>query len=848
MLTIGRKASVKGSDRSSRMGCWALAAAAALTSASLLGEAVFAAPQGGKVTVGTGSIQTQGTATTIRASDGAVIQYSSFNLVNGESVRFIQPSATSAVLNRIVGATPTAAPAGTTIDGAITANGRVYFVNPSGVIFGPHAVINVASLYAAAGDITNANFKAGNNLFTIAKGTLVNQGTIQAGDTGQVNLLGYSVLNSGTIVAPRGVATMTSASGDVLISEVGGQIAVKVSKPAAAEAAGSTPDINNDPAGTQNNGTIKANGGMVKMIGAGDVYTLAVKNAGLVSAAVVTMDSGNRTAVVAGRISTNSQGASQAGGNVTVTGDRVVLNGATIDASGVTGGGNVKIGGDFHGGSTVPQSRRTGIMPGSTISVDGTGYLANGGTVVVWSTEYTYFNGRISARAVTGNGGFIEVSSRGTLVAPGAVDAGSQMGIVGAVLYDPQDIVIHGGNGSGTDGDANNATIATATPGSILFGTAPAGGTFDVWQSEIQGQSATANIVLQATKTITISAVDNVFAGGKVTLAAGRSLTMQTTGGNIDLVTNVGAGNLEFVTSGIGGITIQASMGGAVPGNVTLNKLTAGSGGILVSTDNGIITASQAITTTGSTSLQAAGAIAVNNSISATTSVSIASGTSGVGDLGFGAPVTVSAPSISLRAGSGAGAAAKVDTVTSGPTFAGLGGAGSPTTFSFRQDKSIGDAGAAGDIPAAARFGAAIPANYTIQSDGGSVTVATPANVAGSALALNGSTGVAINSNLNLASLAVTGNLTFGAATTAVTTTTTQQYNGTVALGNNTTLTGTTLTAGAVTGGGNDLTLNGGAGGVVTLASVSGVGTLTVTNSGGTTVNGTTGATTVTLT
>src|SRR5450759_4529713 len=122
MLIIGRKASVKGSDRSSRMGRWALAAAEALTSASMLGEAVFAAPQGGKVVAGTGSIQTQGTATTIRASNGAVIQYSSFNLTNGESVRFIQPGVTSVVLNRIVGATPTAVPARTTMDGMITAN------------------------------------------------------------------------------------------------------------------------------------------------------------------------------------------------------------------------------------------------------------------------------------------------------------------------------------------------------------------------------------------------------------------------------------------------------------------------------------------------------------------------------------------------------------------------------------------------------------------------------------------------------------------------------------------------------------------------------------------------------
>ena len=49
----------------------------------------------------------------------------------GETVQFIQPGVKSRVLNRISGESPSS------INGTIQANGIVYFVNPSGIVFGP---------------------------------------------------------------------------------------------------------------------------------------------------------------------------------------------------------------------------------------------------------------------------------------------------------------------------------------------------------------------------------------------------------------------------------------------------------------------------------------------------------------------------------------------------------------------------------------------------------------------------------------------------------------------------------------------------------------------------------------
>src|SRR5689334_110612 len=54
--------------------------------------------------------------TTITASNGAIINYQSFNIPQGQGVRFIQPDSSSRVLNRISGAAPSR------IDGSLTAN------------------------------------------------------------------------------------------------------------------------------------------------------------------------------------------------------------------------------------------------------------------------------------------------------------------------------------------------------------------------------------------------------------------------------------------------------------------------------------------------------------------------------------------------------------------------------------------------------------------------------------------------------------------------------------------------------------------------------------------------------
>ncbi|HTO58332.1 MAG TPA: filamentous hemagglutinin N-terminal domain-containing protein, partial [Pseudomonadales bacterium] len=70
--------------------------------------AADAGPNGGQVTAGTGTIEQAGSTTTIdQSSNKLAINWQSFDIGAGESVRFNQPSAQAIALNRILGQDPT---------------------------------------------------------------------------------------------------------------------------------------------------------------------------------------------------------------------------------------------------------------------------------------------------------------------------------------------------------------------------------------------------------------------------------------------------------------------------------------------------------------------------------------------------------------------------------------------------------------------------------------------------------------------------------------------------------------------------------------------------------------------
>jgi filamentous hemagglutinin family protein len=87
-----------------------------------------------------------------QATQKAIVDYSYFNIPEGGSVVFNQPNSNAAILNRITGADPSL------LNGTLTANGQVFFVNPAGVTFGANSVIRADVFMAAAGQMSNEDF------------------------------------------------------------------------------------------------------------------------------------------------------------------------------------------------------------------------------------------------------------------------------------------------------------------------------------------------------------------------------------------------------------------------------------------------------------------------------------------------------------------------------------------------------------------------------------------------------------------------------------------------------------------------------------------------------------------
>src|SRR6516162_4461394 len=132
------------------------------------------------------------------------------------------------------------------------------------------------------------------------------------------------------------------------------------------------------------------------------------------------------------------------GGRVDLFGRDIELVAATVDVSGQTGGGSVRIGGDHAVAAVSAASATTvSVSAATTIRADAR-TVGTGGRLVVWSGQDTTFDGSASARGGTagGDGGFVEISGAGSLNYGGATDTSAPAGKAGTLLLDPKNLVI----------------------------------------------------------------------------------------------------------------------------------------------------------------------------------------------------------------------------------------------------------------------------------------------------------------------------------------------------------------------------------------------------------------------
>ncbi|MCH1507802.1 MAG: filamentous hemagglutinin N-terminal domain-containing protein, partial [Akkermansiaceae bacterium] len=306
-----------------------------------------------------------------QATQKAIVDYSHFNIPEGGSVQFIQPNSNAAILNRITGADPSL------LNGTLTANGQVFFVNPAGVTFGANSVIRADVFMAAAGQMSNEDFLNNIQNFSLT-GDIQTLGSIET-ERG-VGLFGQKVENSGVIVSKNGYAII--ASGDEVHVRQGGT--------------GLSVDVTDASEGSKNGIGIKNLGavnGEDVMFSAGDAFATAIQHSGKVNA--------GKSAKILSK-----------GGVVDVSGEITARNetgqGGRIEVGGQ--GGRIKVDGTGLGPNSAPVASQTTIT--ETAALDASSDSGDGGDIVVYSGGHTQFDGSADASSVNGNGGSLDVSGK----------------------------------------------------------------------------------------------------------------------------------------------------------------------------------------------------------------------------------------------------------------------------------------------------------------------------------------------------------------------------------------------------------------------------------------------------
>lgn len=173
------------------------------------------AVQGGTIAAGAGSIAQNGPNTQIdQTSSKMIVNWKNFDIGKHETVNIAQPDANAAILNRVQSADLTS------IQGALNANGRVFVVNPNGIVVGKGASINANSVVLSAADVSDSDFMS-NRTLTLqngngATGTVRNDGSINT-KSGAL-LAGARVINGpdGTVYADNGNIAL-AAGGKVML-------------------------------------------------------------------------------------------------------------------------------------------------------------------------------------------------------------------------------------------------------------------------------------------------------------------------------------------------------------------------------------------------------------------------------------------------------------------------------------------------------------------------------------------------------------------------------------------------------------------------------------------------------
>ncbi|MEO1396552.1 MAG: filamentous hemagglutinin N-terminal domain-containing protein [Cyanobacteria bacterium J06634_5] len=433
--------------------------------------------------------------------------FEQLGLTANETANILSSPDINNILGRVVGGNASV------IDGLLQVTGsdaNLFLVNPAGIIFGPNSQVLVPGAFTATtangiqledawfnalGSNDYANMFGDPSGFAFTNrdpGMVINAGNISAPGE-RVTLLGGVVVNTGTIETSGGTINISAVPGEnsVEITPEGSLLTLALP----ADSGLNTPSQNftasDLPALLSGTETAEALGvvvddGVVKLVA---TDTPIPTSAG--------------TAIASGILDASDASVGGVGGAIDVLGDRVGILDASINTSGASGGGDVRLGGGFQGKGPVANADRTYVDATSQIIADG---LVNGdgGQVIVWADDMTRFVGEIFTQGgnEAGDGGFVEVSGKQDLIFRGTVDAAAPNGNGGTLLLDPEDIIISNGGMSGNFSGNSSMMLGQIrrsddTPTTLS-------------ESQLESESlASVDIILEATRDIIINDLDD---------------------------------------------------------------------------------------------------------------------------------------------------------------------------------------------------------------------------------------------------------------------------------------------------------------------------------------------------
>ncbi|MEA5462281.1 CHAT domain-containing protein [Leptothoe sp. PORK10 BA2] len=434
-------------------------------------------------------------------------QFDLFNVAPGETVTFIAPDSIENILGRVGGGQASI------IDGglAVSNDANLWLINPAGLLFGPNVQLNLQGDFSAAtADAIGFNqgwFTEGTDYYTLtgapssfafisSPGYLVNLGDLGVAPGQNLRLLGGSVLNVGSLVAPEGTITVAAVTDDsrVNISQAGQLLTLETD----VVIESGFPGINPVDLPTLLTGDGPGHGAESAYA---DRITVAAD--GSVSLTQTDWVEGTEIGAIAPgdtAITGTVTSAGDSGGQIAILGDRIALVDAQINADGISQGGQIYIGGNYQGAGPLPNATRTVVNSGTTLSANGI-HHGDGGEIIIWADQATAFRGDIQARGgeLGGNGGLIEISGKSTLSFDGTFDLSAPQGDFGSILFDPDNIEVVNGIGL-----ANGDVELILPPFGTVVAADGDNGWFTIYETTLELWNGNANILLQANNNIVI--------------------------------------------------------------------------------------------------------------------------------------------------------------------------------------------------------------------------------------------------------------------------------------------------------------------------------------------------------